>query len=302
MIEALTSWLRALYDGLPPWFFDFPAPVRMPLAGWIDGAVDWIAVEGAAVFDAIADVLLTLLLYVERGLKWMPWWAVILLLAVAGWRIASRRMSLGIVLGMAFIGVLGLWDPAMETLSIIIAATLLAVVAGVPIGITMARASVVERVLRPTLDLMQTMPSFVYLIPVLMVFPLGAVPALIATFVYAIPPVIRLTNLGIRQVSEDVIEAAHAFGSTPWQLLTRVQLPLALPTIMAGINQTIMMALAMVVIASMIGAGGLGSEVLRGIARLEVGRGLVAGLSIVIMAIIIDRLTQNLAQTESVDT
>jgi len=183
----------------------------------------------------------------------------------------------------------------MKTLAIVLAATLLAIVVGVPIGIAMTRKDWIESLIRPILDMMQTLPSFVYLIPALMLFGLGKVPALIATFIYAVPLSIRFTNLGIRQVPEDVIEAAEAFGATQQQQLFKVQLPLALPTIMAGINQTIMMALAMVVVASMIGAGGLGSEVLNGISRLEVGRGFVAGISIVILAIIMDRITQNMA-------
>jgi glycine betaine/proline transport system permease protein len=221
---------------------------------------------------------------------------VIGVLAAIAWRLKNWRLAAGVVAGLLFIGVLGLWDAAMQTLAIVIAATFLALAVGVPVGIGMAQSDRLERLMRPLLDMMQTMPSFVYLIPALMLFGLGKVPGLIATFIYAVPPAIRLTNLGIRQVAPDVIEASQAFGSTSTQILLKVQLPLALPTIMTGVNQTIMMALAMVVIASMIGAGGLGNEVLNGIARLEVGRGFAAGMSIVILAIIIDRLTQEFAQ------
>jgi glycine betaine/proline transport system permease protein len=278
--------------------WDFPSTISLPLDDWVDAIVKWVALEGDAFFDFLGDKLLYLLVRLERGLLWMPWWAVILIFAVAGWRLRGYKMALGIMASMTLIGALGFWDPAMQTLAIVIAATILAVVTGVPIGILVGRNAVLGQVFRPLLDLMQTMPSFVYLIPVLMVFPLGPVPALIATFIYAIPPVIRLTDLGIRQVAEDVVEAAQAFGSTSWQLLVRVQLPLAMPTIMAGINQTIMMALSMVVVAAMIGAGGLGSEVLRGIGRLEVGHGFASGISIVVMAVIIDRLTQGLAQQQ----
>jgi glycine betaine/proline transport system permease protein len=281
---------------MPMW--DFPSTISLPLDDWVDAIVKWVALEGDAFFDFLGDKLLYLLVRLERGLLWMPWWAVILIFAVAGWRLRGYKMALGIMASMTLIGALGFWDPAMQTLAIVIAATILAVVTGVPIGILVGRNAVLGQVFRPLLDLMQTMPSFVYLIPVLMVFPLGPVPALIATFIYAIPPVIRLTDLGIRQVAEDVVEAAQAFGSTSWQLLVRVQLPLAMPTIMAGINQTIMMALSMVVVAAMIGAGGLGSEVLRGIGRLEVGHGFASGISIVVMAVIIDRLTQGLAQQQ----
>ncbi len=274
----------------------FPEIFYIPLDEWLDSAVFWLTVHGEAFFDALGDALLAPLLGLERLLLWIPWFVIILLLAVAALKLKGWKMALGIVVGMMFIGALGLWTHAMKTLAIVITATLLAIAVGVPMGILMSSSDRVKRVLQPTLDMMQTMPSFVYLIPALMFFGLGKVPALIATFIYAAPPVIRLTDLGIRQVAADVIEASKAFGSTSWQLLTKVQLPLAAPTIMTGVNQTIMMALAMVVIASMIGAGGLGSEVLNGIARLEVGRGFNGGISIVILAVIIDRLTQSLAK------
>ncbi|NMC78871.1 MAG: proline/glycine betaine ABC transporter permease [Chloroflexi bacterium] len=274
----------------------FPEVFHIPLDKWLDSAVLWLTVHGEAFFDALGDALLAPLLGLERLLLWIPWFVIILLFAAGALKLRSWKMAVGIVVGMVFIGALGLWTQAMKTLAIVITATLLAIAVGVPMGILMSHSDRVKRVLQPTLDMMQTMPSFVYLIPALMFFGLGKVPALIATFIYAVPPVIRLTDLGIRQVAADVIEASKAFGSTSWQLLTKVQLPLAAPTIMTGVNQTIMMALAMVVIASMIGAGGLGSEVLNGIARLEVGRGFNGGISIVILAIIIDRLTQSLAK------
>lgn len=192
---------------------------------------------------------------------------------------------------LVLIGSFGYWDLSMMTLAIIIAAVILSLGIGIPTGIVMARSNLVESIIRPILDAMQTMPSFVYLIPALMLFGLGKVPAVFATIIYAVPPVIRLTNVGIRQVPPSVIEAARAFGSSARQILFEVQLPLAIPSIMVGINQTTMMALAMVVIASMIGARGLGLEVLLSINRIEVGRGFEAGLSIVLLAIIIDRIT-----------
>lgn len=280
--------------------WEFPEFIQIPLDKWLDAAVLWLTIEGDAFFDAIGGILLAPLLWLERALLWLPWFVIILLVAAAAWKLVGWKMAAGVVVGMVFIGALGLWAHAMRTLAIVIAATLLAIAVGVPLGILMGRSDRLKRVLQPVLDMMQTMPSFVYLIPALMFFGLGKVPALIATLIYALPPVIRLTDLGIRQVAVDVIEASRAFGSTPWQLLTKVQVPLATPTIMAGVNQTIMMALAMVVIASMIGAGGLGSEVLNGIARLEVGRGFNGGISIVILAIIIDRLTQSLARPKKV--
>ena len=269
--------------------------IIIPLDKWIDTAIEWLTVEGEAVFDVIGTILLKPTLGIERFLLWLPWFVVILVLVAIAWRVSSWKLALGVVAGMMFIGMLGLWDEAMKTLAIVLVATLLSILAGVPLGILMSQSTSVRAVLRPLLDLMQTMPSFVYLIPALMFFGLGKVPALIAVFIYSVPPAIRLTDLGIRQVAASVVEAARAFGATRMQLLMKVQLPLATPTIMAGVNQTIMMALAMVVVASMIGAGGLGTEVLNGIARLEVGRGFNGGISIVVMAIIIDRITQGLA-------
>ena len=276
---------------------EFPDFIKLPLDTWIDDAIKWLTVAGDAVFSLIRDVLLVPLQLLEAILLWLPWFVVIMILAAIGWRLSGWRLAVGIVIGMFFIGVLGLWEHAMKTLAIVIAAMLTTLFIGVPVGIAMSRNDWVKRFVQPVLDTMQTMPSFVYLIPALMLFGLGKVPALLATFIYAVPPVIRLTDLGIRQVPEDVVEASQAFGSTDWQLLSKVQLPLAMPSIMLGVNQCIMMALAMVVIASMIGAGGLGNEVLIGLSQLKVGRGFNGGISIVILAIIIDRITQKLAKT-----
>jgi glycine betaine/proline transport system permease protein len=191
---------------------------------------------------------------------------------------------------------MGLWSAMMETLSLVIASTLMAMLIGLPLGIAMARRDTVPTIVRPILDLMQTMPAFVYLIPAAMFFGLGAVPGAIATVIFAMPPVVRLTNLGIRQVHAEFIEAGNAFGCTSTQLLFKVQLPNAMPSIMAGINQTIMLSLSMVVIASMIGAGGIGNTVLTGIQRLDVGTGFEGGLAVVILAVILDRLTQSLGK------
>ncbi|MBN1265445.1 MAG: proline/glycine betaine ABC transporter permease [Anaerolineales bacterium] len=278
---------------------EFPELFVIPLDKWIDHAVDWLTVQGDPVFDAIGAFLLKPMLAIEDFLLWLPWYVFILLLALLAWRLSSWKLSVGVIAGMFFIGTIGLWEAAMRTLAIVFTATGLAVVTGVPMGIVMAQSRRLRSIMRPLLDMMQTMPSFVYLIPALMFFGLGKVPALIAVYIYAVPPAIRLTDLGIRQVSASVVEAAKAFGATRWQMLLKVQLPLAAPTIMTGVNQTIMMALAMVVVASMIGAAGLGTEVLNGIARLEVGRGFNGGISIVITAIIIDRITQGLAAGQS---
>ncbi len=275
---------------------EFPSWFYIPLGRWVDAIARWVTREGSVFFGAISGVLFTVLLRAERFLIGLPWPVVVVIVALIAWRVSGPALAGGSIVGLLFIGALGLWPEAMATLTLVAAATVLAMLIGLPVGILMARSNLVESAVKPILDLMQTMPSFVYLIPALMLFGLGRVPALMATLVYAIPPVIRLTNLGIRQVAPPVVEAARAFGSTKMQILTWVQLPLALPTIMAGINQTIMMALAMVVITSMIGGGGLGDEVLRGIGRLEVGRGFTGGISIVVMAIIIDRITAGLGQ------
>jgi len=273
----------------------FPTFLTIPLADWIDALVDWLLSNFADIFDAIGQFLLIMLLNIERFLLLLPWWLVVIVVAVASyWIIKSWKMALALPLLLILIGTFGYWELSMMTLALTISAVIVALIVGIPIGILMAKSNLAESIIRPILDAMQTMPSFVYLIPALMFFGLGKVPALIATLIYAVPPVIRLTNVGIRQVSREVIEAAKAFGASPRQILFEVQVPLAVPSIMVGINQTTMMALAMVVIASMIGARGLGLEVLLAINRIEVGRGFEAGISIVFLAIIIDRLTHAL--------
>jgi glycine betaine/proline transport system permease protein len=278
---------------------NFPEILDIPLAEGVDKGMDWLLIHWAGFFDAVGAAILFFLIRIEKFFLWVPWWVVILFVGIAAWRIIGKWW-LGIIMALLLIliGSFGYWDLAMMTLAVTTASVIISLVFGIPIGIIMARSDLVESTIRPVLDAMQTMPSFVYLVPALMFFGLGKVPAIFATIIYAMPPVIRLTNVGIRQVSESVVEAARAFGASPRQILFEVQLPLAVPSIMVGINQTTMMALAMVVIASMIGARGLGLEVLLSINRIEVGRGLEAGLSIVILAIIIDRITNALAKTD----
>ncbi|MBC8280919.1 MAG: ABC transporter permease subunit, partial [Chloroflexi bacterium] len=225
-------------------------------------------------------------------LVWIPWPVVVSLVFLTGWRAASLQVGIASALGMAAIGFVNLWEPAMVTVAILMVSVTIAVVIGIPIGVLSARSNLVDTLTRPILDAMQTMPSFVYLVPGIMLFGLGNVAAILATVLYAIPPCIRLTNLGIRQVDPSVVEAGRSFGSSPLQLLIKVQIPMAIPTIMAGVNQTVMMALAMATIAAMVGAGGLGIEVLRSMGQLEEGKAFVAGAAIVVMAIIIDRISQ----------
>jgi len=275
---------------------DFPRHLRIPLADWVDTFMSWLLDNFAGFFDALGELLLTILVTIEKFFLWVPWWAMIAVAGLAGWKVLGRWWAGAVLAGLLFlIGTFGYWKLAMMTLALTTSAVIISIIIGIPMGILMARSDLFEAVNRPLLDAMQTMPSFVYLIPALMFFGLGKVPALIATLIYAVPPVIRLTNVGIRQVPKETLEAAKAFGANPRQILFDVQLPLAIPSIMVGINQTTMMALAMVVIASMIGARGLGLEVLLAINRIEVGRGFEAGLCIVILAIVIDRITHGLA-------
>ena len=264
-----------------------------PLRYWVDDGLNWVVANWGDGFEATAYPLQWLLLRTEKILLSIPWWFLIAIFSSLAY-LATRRAALPILVavGLIAMGMMELWEDAVRTMALMLAATITSIVISLPIGIFMSRSLRFRRVMMPILDLMQTMPSFVYLIPVVMIFGPGKVPALIATIIYAAPPLVRLTDLGIRQVDQNVMEASRAFGTTPTQRLFGVQIPLAMPTILAGVNQTTMMALAMVVIASMIGAGGLGYQVLQGIGRLEVSRGLFAGLGIVVLAIIFDRVSQ----------
>ena len=259
----------------------------------IDGFVDGLVVKYADALTAMSQPFLKTLVWIEMVLRSAPWWSIVIAIILLAY-LASRRIGFAIGMGflMFVLGAIGLWEQGMQTLSLMIMATALSILIGIPLGIITGKSKAVRSVMLPALDVMQTMPSFVYLIPVVMLFGLGKIPAIIATVIYAVPPLIRLTDLGIRLVDKEVLEASRSFGANSWQQLFGVQLPLALPNIMAGLNQTTMMALSMVVIASMIGARGLGYEVLLGINRLEVGRGLLAGIGIVILAVIFDRITQ----------
>lgn len=263
------------------------------LAPYINDWLDEVVIRYGNELELLAKPLLSCVVWLEQALLWLdaPWFALLLCTAVFTY---TRRWSIvaWTAAAMVYVQSLGLWEQAMQTLALMLTATGLSVLIGLPLGIASGLYPRVSKVLRPILDVMQTMPSFVYLIPALMLFGLGKVPAILATVVYTVPPMIRLTELGIRTVPKDNVEAGLAFGANPWQLLWEVQLPLALPQIRAGLNQTIMLSLSMVVIASMIGARGLGEEVLLGIQRLDVGRGLLAGFAIVLIAIVLDRLSQ----------
>ena len=268
----------------------------LPLEDWIQIGVDWVVAEWRPVFQAIRWPVAYILDTMEAFLLDVPFSVFLIVLFLLAWRAAGWRVGLFSVFAMFFIGLIGLWAQSMTTLAMIFTALVFNVLVGVPLGVLAGRSDRVWLGLRPVLDVMQTTPSFVYLVPVVMLFGVGTVPGVIATIIFSIAPVIRMTNLGIRQVTPDVVEAGHAFGSTSWQLLRDIQFPLALPTVMAGLNQTLLLGMVMGTIASMIGAEGLGLTVLRGIGRLDVGLAAIGGLSIVLMAIVLDRITQALGQ------
>lgn len=279
---------------------DFPDIAFIPLAKWVDAGMDWLLQNLDGFFDVVGFIILQVVNGVESLFLFVPWFVTVALVGLAGWKLLGRwKTAVTFMAMMIIIGTFGYWELAMRTLSLVIASVFFSLLIGIPVGIRMARNDRSESILKPLLDGMQTMPSFVYLIPALMFFGMGKVPAMFATIIYATPPVIRLTNVGIRTVDREAVEASKAFGATPRQVLFDVQLPLAKPSIMVGINQTTMMALAMVVIGSMIGAKGLGMEVLLAISRIEVGRGFEAGISIVFLAIIIDRITHSFSETDS---
>ena len=278
------------------WFNEFPELSRETLVSIrksLDTSYREFSREYGDNIDAFFDPLLSFLVWFEKFLLAAPW-SLVIAVIVAITYIAARswKLSLGVTIALFMIGLFGMWEDTMSTLSIITVSTLLSILIGIPVGILMARSDKTQTVVTPILDVMQTMPAFVYLIPVVMLLGIGKIPGLIAVIIYAIPPVIRLTNLGIRLVDKEILEAAVSYGVSPMQKLLNVQLPLALPNIMAGINQTIMMALAMVVIASMIGVTGLGQPVLRSINNQYFALGLFNGLAIVVLAIIFDRVSQ----------
>ncbi|PKL02634.1 MAG: choline ABC transporter permease subunit, partial [Synergistetes bacterium HGW-Synergistetes-2] len=264
----------------------FPESFQVHVAPAVNRFINDLIAAYAPVFDSISAGILSFLLTVSEILVFIPWWGYILAVGLLSWYSSKKFLASIVLAALPFlIGMFGLWAMALESLSIIITAVLMALLIGLPVGILMAEVRIVATILRPILDGMQTMPSFVYLIPAMMLFGLGRVPAVLATLIYALPPVIRLTALGLNQVPKPVEEAALAYGATRWQLIKEVRLPLAMPSILAGVNQTTMMALAMVVISSMIGARGLGQEVLLSINRIDIGRGFEAGISVVFLAI-----------------
>ena len=268
-------------------------------AGWLGQAIDlgveWLLANAQELFDVVKVTVLGLVSITGWLLEWPPAWLFALITAAVGfWRV-NGGFALFVLLGFNLVLSMDLWSEMISTLSLVLTASGLALLIGLPLGILSARSRLTWRLVRPCLDLMQTMPAFVYLIPAVMLFSTGAVPSILATLIFAMPPVVRLTHLGITEVPDDLIEAGRSFGCSDRQLLWKVQMPSAVPTVMTGVNQTIMLALSMVVIASMIGGGGLGDVVLRGIQQLDVGMGFEGGIAVVILAVILDRLSQSLA-------
>lgn len=267
----------------------------IPLDTWVSQFVDWLVDNYRDIFQALKWPVEQTLNGFDAGLNALPPIVVILAIALAAWRFSGIWLAVFSIITMTFVGLLGLWADTMTTLAMVLSAVIFCAVVGVPLGIWAGRSDTVETWIRPLLDAMQTTPAFVYLVPIVMLFSVGNVAGVLATIIFALPPIIRLTSLGIRQVHPELVEAAQAFGATRWQVLRRVQVPLAMPTILAGLNQTIMMALSMVVIAALIGAGGLGSPVILGLNTLDIGRAVIGGLGIVLMAIVLDRITQSMA-------
>ena len=265
----------------------------IPIGHWVDQSVHYLLDHDANSFDAVGRAIEGFAALVEHGLQAIPMWALMaLFIAIGLWRV-GWRFAIFATCSLLLIYATGFWDQTVVTLGLTLSSTVISLVVGVPLGIWTAKSKFVQTVVRPILDLMQTMPAFVYLIPAAMLFGLGRVPGILSTVIFAMPPAVRLTSLGIKHVNREIVEAGQAFGCTPWQLLYKVQFPNALPSIMQGVNQTIMMALSMVIIASMVGAGGLGNDVLASIQRLDIGLGFESGLSVVLLAIILDRITES---------
>lgn len=266
--------------------------IKIDIGKYIEIAINWLTDHWTPFFDAIDNGVGNFIDALQQGLTWIPFYIIIIAIATLAWFKAGKGIGIFTLLGLLLIYAMGFWDSTMVTLALVFSSTIIALVLGIPLGIWCAENKRTEKIVHPILDLMQTMPAFVYLIPAVLFFGLGNVPGAFATVIFAMPPVVRLTTLGVKQVPEDIIEASRSFGATKGQMLFKVQLPLALPTIMTGINQTIMMSLSMVVIAAMISAGGLGEIVLKGITQMKIGLGFEGGLAVVILAIILDRITQ----------
>jgi glycine betaine/proline transport system permease protein len=271
---------------------------KLPIAVWVDDFVNWLTTNLEVAFDGVTIILESVVEGMVAGFGFIPSYVFIILLTLIAWKVSNKSIGLFTLIGLFLVDNLGYWEPMLETLALVLTAVFISILLGIPMGIWASQKQMVKNIVVPVLDFMQTMPAFVYLIPAIFFFNIGVVPGVVASVIFAMPPTIRLTILGIQQVPADIIEATEAFGSTTSQRLLKVQLPLAMPTIMAGINQSIMLALSMVVIASMVGAPGLGADVYRAVTQIQIGKGFEAGLSIVVIAIILDRITQNIGKSK----
>ncbi|HDV7161039.1 TPA: glycine betaine/L-proline ABC transporter permease ProW [Yersinia enterocolitica] len=293
-----TDWLNSAPAAAPE-HFSLMDPFHntwVPLDSWVTHGIDWVVLHFRPLFQGIRVPVDFILSGFQHLLLGMPAPVAILVFALIAWQFSTLGMGVATLVSLIAIGAIGAWSQAMVTLALVLTSLFFCILIGLPLGIWLARSNNAARIIRPLLDAMQTTPAFVYLVPIVMLFGIGNVPGVVVTIIFALPPIVRLTILGIKQVPADLIEAAESFGANPRQMLFKVQLPLAMPTIMAGVNQTLMLALSMVVIASMIAVGGLGQMVLRGIGRLDMGLAAVGGVGIVILAIILDRLTQSLGR------
>ncbi|MCE0494915.1 glycine betaine/L-proline ABC transporter permease ProW [Vibrio salinus] len=298
--STANDWLHATAAQDPfSWLHPFKEAV-IPFDHWVETALEWLVQHGRPVFQAIRVPIDLILSSFQAALTSTPAPFMLLILFLIAWQLAGPKLGIGSLFSLIAIGLIGAWNGAMITLALVMTSVFFCMLIGLPLGIWLARNDTAAKIIRPLLDAMQTTPAFVYLVPIVMLFGIGNVPGVVVTIIFALPPIVRLTILGIQQVPEELIEAGHAFGASPKQMLYRIQLPLAMPTIMAGVNQTLMLSLSMVVIASMIAVGGLGQMVLRGIGRLDMGLAAVGGVGIVILAILLDRITQTLG-TETRD-
>lgn len=270
---------------------------RIPLGDWIETGIDWITVHLALLFDLISAVFDSTYTGIEWVLLTPPFYVIMAVLVALGWWVKNWKFALGTAAGLVLIYGMAMWEYAMESLALVLLASFIAIVVSVPLGILAAKSTVVSTVLRPILDFLQTLPVFVYLIPMVAFFSVGVVPGIFAAILFAMAPGVRFTELGIRGVDKEVVEAGQAFGSSPWRILRQIQMPLATPTIMAGLNQVIMLSLSMVVIAGLVGAGGLGGQVVAGLSRIDTALGFEAGIAVVILAIYLDRMTASLGKS-----
>lgn len=276
--------------------------IRLPIGVYVEKGVDWLTNNLAGFFGGIKAAIEAIINGFQFVYIGIPFVIMLILIGILAYFTAGRKTAIFSVVGCLVIKSIELWELTMKTFALVTTATLIALLIGIPLGIWMSRSDRLNKIMRPILDFMQTMPAFVYLIPAVYFFDLGPVPGAFATIIFAMPPIVRLTSLGIRQVPADVVEASRSFGATPEQMLFKVQIPLAMPTILAGLNQTIMLSLSMVVISAMIGSGGLGDVVLKGISQMKIGDGFEGGLAVVILAMILDRVTQSVGKPKQTKT